>query len=34
VALIVPVVSVALYVLIALYYLVPRGVDTDLAEPE
>ncbi|MBV9102681.1 MAG: DUF1211 domain-containing protein [Candidatus Eremiobacteraeota bacterium] len=33
VALLLPVVSVCLYLIIAAYYLVPRGVDTDLALP-
>jgi hypothetical protein len=31
VALFLPVVSFAAYIAIALYYVVPRGVDTDLA---
>lgn len=30
-SLVVPVLSVALYMLIAVYYLIPRGADTDLA---
>jgi len=34
VALVAPVVSFALYVLITIFYLIPRGVDTDLAAAE
>jgi uncharacterized membrane protein len=33
VSLVAPVLSFALYLLVAAYYLVPRGVDTDLARP-